>query len=94
MLSTQLIILNYLVILPLQRSTTVSLETYPLHSFAKLYLVTFESNAHCLISIVNNMMKTRWSNDNYVNPLRWPTAPTVCLWIHTSLMIKSNAMFP
>ena len=35
-LSTQLIIPNYPVILSHRRNTTVSLETYPLHSFTKL----------------------------------------------------------
>ena len=40
MLSTQLIILNYLVVLSHQRSTTVSLETYPLYSYHKVVLVS------------------------------------------------------
>ena len=40
-LSTQLIIPNYPVILSHRRNTTVSLETYPLHSFTKLVDCTF-----------------------------------------------------
>ena len=38
-LSTQLIILNYPGILSLRRSITVSLETFPLYSFALLVVL-------------------------------------------------------
>ena len=40
MLLTQLIILNYPVVLSHQHSTTVSLETYPLYSYHKVVLVS------------------------------------------------------
>ena len=40
MLSTQLIILNYPVVLSHKHSTTVSLETYPLYSYHKVPLVS------------------------------------------------------
>ena len=42
-LSTQLIILNYPIILSHRRSTTVSLETYPLYSYCPLPIWSQES---------------------------------------------------
>ena len=67
MLSTQLIIPNYLVILSHQRSTTVSLETYPLKLVLDIDWSNRKKAANEINMVIMSICQTRKVSDAFLS---------------------------